>query len=240
MKGNKLIDDRVQISVNLLRYKSHGKSFEIAIEPDKAVEFREGDAVDIDEIITSDGIFEDMKKGLVASQEDLQKVFETTDTNKIVSIMLEKGEIQFTQKYRAALRERKHNKIVNLIHINAVDPKTGLPHPQTRIISAMEEAKVRIDDLKKPEDQIKDIVEKLRPIIPISIEAIKLNIHVPAEHAPRLYGKISGFGKTTNDQWLNDGSLSIDLEIPAGLQVKVMSELGDDSHGTVVIQVNKK
>ena len=239
-KGNKLIDDHVQISVNLLKLKSHGKQFEVAVDPDKAVAFKEGDAIDIEEIINSDDVFEDMKKGLFAKKEDLQKVFETTNTNEIVTIMLEKGELQFTQKYRAALREQKFKKIVNIIHTNAVDPKTGLPHPENRIISAMDEAKIRIDDMKKPQDQINDIVNKLRPIIPISIETIKLNIHVPTEHGSRLYGKISGFGKTSNEQWLNDGSLSMDLEIPAGLREKVASELGNDSHGSVTIEVKKK
>lgn len=239
MKGNKLIDDRVQISVNLLKYKSHGKHFEVAVDPDKAVEFLEGESIEIDEIITSDEIFEDMKKGLVAKNEDVQSVFETTDTNKIVRVMLEKGELQFTQKYRAALRERKFNKIVNIIHVNAVDPKTGLPHPENRIISAMEEAKIRINDLKKPKDQVKEIVDKLRPIIPISIESITLKVHVPSEHASRLYGKISGYGKTSQEQWLNDGSLITQLVIPAGLKGKVISELANASSGTVQVEIIK-
>lgn len=239
MKGNKLIDDRIQISVNLLRYKSHGESFEVAVDPDKAVSFREGDSIDIDEIVNSEEIFEDMKKGLIAKTEKLQKVFETSNMEKIVSIMLEKGELQFTQKYRAALRELKYNKIVNIIHRNAIDPKTGLPHPENRIIAAMDEAKVKIDDMKKPQDQVNDIVNKLRPIIPISIEKIKLNIHVPAEHSSRLYGKISGFGKTSNEQWLNDGGLSLMVEIPAGLHGEVVSQLANESHGSVIIKVDK-
>ncbi|MCA9478371.1 MAG: ribosome assembly factor SBDS [Nanoarchaeota archaeon] len=240
MKGNKLIDDHIQISVNLLRFKSHGKIFEIAVDPDKAVAYREGDQVDLEEIITSDSIFEDMKKGLVAKKEDLLEVFESTDTNKIVALMLEKGELQFTQKYRSALREKKFNKIVNLIHVNAIDPKTGFPHPEKRIISAMEEAKIKINDFKKPQDQIKEIVDKLRPIIPISIETIKLNVHVPAEHSSRLYGKISGFGKLSKEQWLSDGSLSVDLDLPAGLREQVVSELANDSHGSVIIEVKKE
>lgn len=239
MKGNKLIDDRVQIAVNLLRLKTHGQLFEIAVDPDKAVAYREGDSIDVDEIMTSDNIFEDMKKGLIASEINLKTSFSTTNTQEIVKVMLEKGELQFTQKYRAALREKKFNKIVNLIHINAIDPKTGLPHPQNRIISAMDEAKIKIDDLKKPQDQIKDIVDKLRPIIPISLETIKLNIHVPAQHSSRLYGKISVFGKTHAEQWLNDGSLSINLEIPAGLKNEVISELSNASHGSVDIKVVK-
>ena len=34
-----------------------------------------------------------------------------------------------------------------MIHRNAVDPKTGLPHPPQRIESAMEEAKIHVDEI---------------------------------------------------------------------------------------------
>ena len=49
LKGNKLIDDHKQISVNLLKFKSHGKHFEVAIEADQAVAFKQGKEVDIEE-----------------------------------------------------------------------------------------------------------------------------------------------------------------------------------------------
>ena len=237
MKGNKLIDDHVQISVNLLRMKSHGLHFEVAVDPDKAVAFKEGNNVEVDEIVSSEQVFADMKKGLPAKESDLQTVFGTTDTKNILKIMLEKGELQFTQKYRHELREQKYNKIVHLIHLNAINPKTHLPHPVTRIKSAMEEAKVKIDDLRRAEDQVKDIVVKLRPVIPISIETLHLEIHVPALYAAKLYGQISAYGKTSKEQWLNDGSLSVTVEIPAGLREHVISELGGASHGSVLIKV---
>ncbi|MCF7798949.1 ribosome assembly factor SBDS [Candidatus Woesearchaeota archaeon] len=235
MKGNKLIDDHVQISVNLVRYKTHGKTFEIAIDADKAVAYKEGDAVDIDEIINSDHVYEDMKKGLQAKEADLTEVFSTTQTKAIVQVMLEKGEIQFTQNYRTQLRERKMNKIVNLIHRNAINPKTGTPHPENRIIAAIEEAKVKVNDLKKAEDQIDAIITKLRPIIPISLETVKLRIHIPASVAGRLRSSIENFGKLTNEQWLNDGALMAELELPAGMQAELVDELNNVSHGGCTI-----
>ncbi len=231
MKGNKLIDDHVQISVNLVRYKTHGKNFEIAIDADKALAYKEGDEVDINEIISADDIFEDMKKGMHAKEADLSEVFGTTDTTTVVRVMLEKGEIQFTQKYRAELRDRKMSKIVNIIHRNAVDPKTGAPHPENRIISAMDEAKIKINDLKKAEDQVNEIITKLRPIIPLSLETAKLRVHIPTNFAGKLRSSIAGFGKLTTEQWLNDGSLMLEIELPAGMQGELMDELNNVSHG---------
>ncbi len=239
-KGNKLIDDHVQISVNLVKYKSHGHSFEIAIDPDKAVAYKEGENLELEEIVQSNKVFEDMKKGLAASDANLQEVFKTINTTTIFKFLLENGEIQFTQKYRADLRERKFRKIINLIHINAINPKNGSPHPLTRIEAAMSEAKVKIDNLKKAEDQIDSIVKLLRPIIPISIQTTTLQINIPTQHSAKLRGRVMSYGKITDEQWLNDGSVLFTIKIPAGLQNKLMDELNNSSQGSCTIDIIEK
>lgn len=236
MKGNKLIDDHVQIAVNLAKYKAHGKFFEIAIDPDKAVSYKEGDLIDIEEVVKAPSIFEDMKKGLPAKDEDLKLVFNTTDANEIIKTILDKGELQFTQKYREELRERKHKKIINLIHRNAIDPKTGLPHPETRIAAAMEEGKVKINDLKRAEDQISDIIKILLPIIPISLEKIVMKILIPSQYSAKLHGRVLAYGKPLQERWLNDGSLLVNVELPAGLQQELMDNLNSLSHGSCSVE----
>jgi ribosome maturation protein SDO1 len=235
-KGNKLIDDHIQISVNLLRYKSHGKTFEIAIEPDKAVEYKEGEKIAIDEIIHAQQIFEDMKKGFVAPKDSLLEVFNTTDTVKIVETMLEHGEIQFTQKYRTELRERKFNKLVNIIHINAINPKTNVPHPENRIRSALDEAKFKLNDFKKAADQVDDAIKLLHPIIPIRIEKTILKIHIPLQYSAKLYNQLTTKGKMITTNWLSDGSVNLELEIPAGLQQDIINILNNASHGSCIIE----
>ncbi len=235
-KGNKLIDDHVQIALNIARYKSHGKVFEMAIDPDKAVSYKEGDSIDIEEVIKAPSIFEDVKKGLPAKDEDLKTVFNTKDANEIIKQILDKGELQFTQKYRGELRERKYKKIVNLIHRNAIDPKTGLPHPENRIASAIEEGKVKINDLKRAEDQINDIIKILRPIMPISLEEVTMKILIPAQYSAKLHGRILSYSNAVQENWLNDGSLLVSVCLPAGLQHEIMDELNGLSHGTCSVE----
>ncbi len=236
MKGNKLIDDHVQIAVNLARLKTHGITFEVAIEPDKVVAYKEGESMEIEELVNSPKIFSDMKKGLIASEEDLQKVFNTLDEKEIIKSILEKGEIQFTQKYRDHLRELKTKKIINLIHRNTINPKTGLVHPENRILAAMEEAKVKINDLKKAEDQVKDIVDKLRPIIPISMEHAIYRIQSLANYAGRVRSKLASMGHIKEENWLSDGSLILKLEIPAGLGQELIDQLNNLTQGTIIVE----
>lgn len=236
MKGNKLIDDRVQISVNLVRYKSHGITFELAVNPDKAIAYLEGDRVDIEEIVESENVFVDMKKGLFASEKDLQDVFQTTDISTIVPIMLKKGEVQFNQKYRDELRERKHNQIVHLIHKSAIDPKTKLPHPLTRIESAMKEAKVRIDDFKKAKDQVKDIIKKLQLILPLSCEQVRLECIVPAQFASQALYAMHKCTSVSKENWMTDGSIMFELECPAGQKTDAISTLQAIAKGQATIK----
>lgn len=231
MKGNKLIDDHVQITVNIARYKSHGKLFEIVIDPDKVVAFKEGDALDVDECLKAETIFSDAKKGEVATEADLMSVFDTIDVQTVAKTILSNGEIQFTQKYRQNLREQKYNKVITLIHRYAMNPKTGLLHPQTRLRAAMQEASVRINDFKKPEDQLDEIIKQLRPIIPISMEKKELRIYVPAAVAAKVHGPMLKFGKIVDEKWGSDGALTVCLQLPIGLMHDCVAELQSLTHG---------
>ena len=236
MKGNKLIDDRVQIAINLIRYQTHGKTFEIAINPDLVVKYMQGEKVDIDELIESENIFSDVKKGLLANETELKTIFETTNIQKIVPIMIQKGEVQFNQKYRDSLREQKHNQIVYLIHKQAVDPRTGLPHPITRIESALKEAKVKIDDFKKPQDQIDAIVKKLQPIIPLSFQRTKLEMIIPASYSSQVKYACTNKGKTIRENWLDDGGLLLVMEIPSGIKIDLISTIQSITKGEATIK----
>ena len=139
------------------KLKKQGKDFEILVDCDKALEFKEGKSVLIDDVIAVDHVFKDVKKGEKASEHDLQSLFKTTDAREISKIIVKEGVIQLTREHLARAREEKRKQVITLIHRNAVDPKTGIPHPPQRIEAAMEEAKVRIDENKKAEDQSEDI-----------------------------------------------------------------------------------
>lgn len=235
-KGDMLIDDRKQISINLIRLKSHGFQFEIAIDPEKLIKYKEGENIDIEEIIEAEDIFSDMKKGLFANEESLLKVFNTTDPIKVAKIMIEKGEIQFTQKYRQELHERKFKKVVNIIHRNAIDPRTKLPHPINRIEAAIEEAKIKIDYNKSAESQIKEIMKKLQPIIPMSVEEFEFSIHVPMHYASKIKSILHSETSILNERWMADGSGMFVVRIAAGRSQDLISNLNKLSHASVMVE----
>jgi ribosome maturation protein SDO1 len=237
---NPMSYDKERVNFNLARLKKGGRVFEIVVDPDNAILFKRGTLKEIRDVIKSEKIFADAKKGIFASEPDMMTVFESKDVLKVAGMILKDGEIQLTTEYRDQLRADKKKKIIAIIHMNAMDPKTKLPHPLVRIENAIEEAKVKIDELKTAEEQVDDVVKKLRTILPIKIEQLLIEITVPPQYAHQAYGTIKKMGELKGDSWQSDGTLIANLQIPAGLQEEVLNKLNSLTHGSVEIKIIKE
>jgi ribosome maturation protein SDO1 len=224
----------------IARYESHGERFEILVDPNKAWDFRRGKNIDLSEILKSFDIFEDAHKGLKASEDKLLKVFETLDINKIAPIILKKGFIQLTTEQRREMINNKKLQIINILARNCINPQTGLPHPPARIERAMEEAKVQIDLWRSPEEQAKDILKMLQPIIPIRMELLKLAVKFPPDFSGKGYSIVERFGTVTKQEWQSDGSWIAQLEIPAGLRGKFVETINNQTKGKAQVTFIKE
>jgi len=216
----------------IARLKKQGKNFEILVDCDPALEFKKGKNIDMVDVLATRDVFSDVKKGLKASENEVKEVFGTGDVNKVAEKIIKEGEIQLTSKHREEEREEKKKRIINIIHRNAVDSTTGLPHPPQRIESAMEEAGVHIDENKNAESQVEDVLKKLRVVIPLKFEKKELEIKIPAQYAGQSYGIIKKY-KVLKDEWLNDGSLLAVIEIPSGVLDEFFDSINKISHGEV-------
>ena len=231
--------DHERAHFNLARLKKAGGNYEVVVDPDKAIAYKEGRSVDLDEVLQAQQIFFDAKKGEHASEERMQEVFGTTDALKVAEAILSEGEIQLTAEHRAKVREEKLNRIVQLIAKNACDPKSKTPHPPNRIRNAMEEAKVHIDEFKKAEDQVADIITQLRPILPISVESRIVAVHIPSAQAGKAYSALQSFGTITQEAWQNDGSWKGTLELPAGMVEELIDKVNGMTQGSATVDMIK-
>jgi ribosome maturation protein SDO1 len=235
--GRPISMDQERVSFNLARIKKGGKEFEIVVEPDNAIAFRRGEMLDIKDVMRSEHIFSDGKRGVAAADSDLKAVFNTSDPLKVAAVILKEGEIQLTTEYRDKLRADKKKRILYLIQRNALDPRTKAPHPMMRIENAFEQAKCHIDEFRTAEEQVEDVLHKLRPILPIKIEQVVLEIRVPPQHSHQAFGVLKKIGAIKQDVWGSDGTLTVRLEIPAGLQEEVMDKMNSMTHGGVDIKL---
>ena len=231
--------DKEKISLNVARLKTHGKNFEVVIDPDNAVKYRHGQA-GIRDALKSENIFKDAVKGELASEQHMKEVFKTNDNLRIAERIIMDGSIQVSDEYRDKLRNEKKKAIIEMILRNGADANTGMPLTATRISNAFHEAKVSIDIFKKAEDQLEEVVSKLRPVLPITFEKKILDIRIPASNAARLYGFVESKGRIIDQAWLSDGSWSCRIELAAGMVTGFIDELKSRTHGDVEIKIESK
>jgi ribosome maturation protein SDO1 len=214
------------------RWEKAGSRFEVLVDPEAAQALKDGRTVDLSDKLALDQVFKDAKKGDKISAEHLEKTFHTRDLAEIARQIILNGEVQVTTEQRHQLQVAKHRQIVTTIARNAMNPQTGAPHPATRIEAAMAEAKVHIDPFRPADQQIPEILDKLRPLLPIRLDTVRVRVKVPAQHYPRVIGELKGYGPLRDEQWLPDGGWSAILEIPAGVQTELYEKLSARTKGT--------
>jgi ribosome maturation protein SDO1 len=214
------------------RLTRDNEHFEILVKPQKALDYRNGKISGITEALAAEIIFSDANKGTKVSEEAMQKVFKTIDPLKIADEILKKGTLQLTTDQRRKMVDDKRRQVIDFISRQAVDPKTNLPHPPLRIENAMEQIRFQIDPYKSVDEQAREIVKLLRPILPLKIEQIVVAVRIPAEHASRGYGSIKNFGTLKRDEWRSDGSWYGEIEMPAGMYASLLNKLGDLTKGS--------
>lgn len=217
------------------RIKKAGKHFEILVNLENALKFRRGESSFIQS--ETEFIFRDLKKGERVSDSDLKEAFGTTDLNKIVSEIVKKGEVLITQQERSAEQEKKFKQIVEFFSKNAVDPKTGYPHSNERIKNAIEQAKINIKN-GPIENQIEEIFQQINKILPLKLEMKEIKITIPAVHVGKAYGVVSPYKNKEN--WLNNGGLEIEVNIPSGLVMDFYDKLNSVTHGSAITEEIKK
>jgi len=222
------------------RLFKHGKKFEVIVNIDKAWKLKSGEKIDIKEVVEGEFIYYDVRQGLKASSSELRRVFGTDDVYEVAKRIILEGEIQLTAEQRRELIEAKRRQIIEFLSKHAVDARTGLPIPPTRIELAMKEAGIGVDPLKPVEDQINDVIKALRPYLPLKIAKALVAVRIPSQFSGRAYGELAKMGKVIRVNYLTDGSLSMELEIPAGMQEALVNKVISLTKGQGEVRVIRR
>ena len=223
----------------LVRHQVGGEKFEILVDPDKGLAYKRGEIGDVANVLMVDTIFTDANKGEKASAEKLDNAFGTSDPIEVAEILFERGIFQLTAQQRKEMMEQKRRQIIHIISRTYVDPKTKLPHPPVRIENALEDVKIQIDPFRDAEEQVKNVVEALRRVLPMSSENVQIAIKIPAEFTGKSYGIVKDFGEIKRDEWQGDGSWIAVVELPAARQVEMLEALGKSTQGNIQSKIVK-
>lgn len=167
-------------NVSVVRMKKGKKRFEIACYQNKVQDWRSGIEKDLDEVLQIHQVFLNVSKGQVAPHDMLQKAFGTSDLDKIILVILKKGEIQLSGKERSQHMAQLQKEVLNIISTKCVNPKTKKRYPPTMIGKSLKELKYNMTNARnaktKALEAIRLLVEK--QIIPIARAQMELRIMV--------------------------------------------------------------
>ena len=220
----------------IVRLKTFGETFEILVDPDKALAFKEGADVALDEVLAAEHVFKDSGAGDKASAEVMKKIFKTEDTTEIVKEILKKGELHLTTEQKKKMHEERRKQVIEIISRNAINPQTRTPHPAARIDAALEEAKFEVTISKSAKEQVEKALKALTPIIPIKLEKVDIAVKIPAQYAGGMFNVLREFGEIKKDEWIS-GEQYVLVEIPGGLQDEFFSRLNSLTHGEVKVKI---
>lgn len=217
-----------------------GQRFEILVDPNKALEFRKGAKISMDELLAYPTVYKDVRSTDTVPQENLQKTFGTTDVHKIAERIVKEGELQLTTEQRRQMVEQKKNQIANIISMKATNPQTNAPHPPQRILNAMDQSGINIDPFIDAELQVDKVLKEIKVLLPIKFQKIVFQIKIPAQFSGKAYSILKGSGSIQQEQWLNDGSLQVNLEILGGLQDELTQKVSGLTHGQFDMKILKR
>jgi len=216
------------------------QKFEILVDPEKALEFKKGVKLRMEDILAYPAIYKDVRNTEMVAQENLQKVFGTTDILKIAEKIIKEGELQLTTEQRRQFLEQKKTQIANIIARKAINPQTNAPHPPQRILNAIDQVGINIDPFIDAELQVDKILKAIKVLLPIKFQKVVLQIKIPAQFSGKSYTILKSVGTLQQEQWLNDGSLQVNVEILGGMQDELTQKLSGLTHGQYDLKILKR
>jgi len=222
-----------EIPGSIARLKLNGRNFEIIVDCEKALKFKNGEG-NIEDVLIVQEIFKDARKGEVAG--NLEEAFGTDDVLEIAKQIIKKGDIQLTEEYRKRALEMKKNRILDEISRNAIDPATKLPIPRQRIELAVEKIGFKFRYDRPVKEQMEELINELKKIMPITLSEIKLLIESPPKHIGHVYTIVKKSAQILDESFMPDGRLIMKIKIPPGIVKDIISKLENISHGTIKIK----
>ena len=115
----------------------------------------------------------------------------------------------------------------------------GIAYTYERIENAIKQAKIRIDPNEHAETQISRIMDALKPLIPISIEQVEVNLRIPIQFAGRVRSELSKRAVIQKDTW-GASEWICQVRFYAGMKSEIYDTLNRLTNGQLISEEEKK
>nr|CAD2137665.1 unnamed protein product [Meloidogyne enterolobii] len=217
-------NQKLLTNVAIVRLKKCGKRFEIACYKNKVLNWRNKTEKNIDEVLQTQNVFVNVARGQLAKRDDLVECFETDNQLEICKTILEKGDLQVSDKERQLTSESSFKEVANLIANMCVNPETQRPYSLATIENALRDAHFSLKSNHSAKQQALEMIPKIRENLKIDRAKMRVRVSVLAKHAKSIHGKLKGFFETVEVEDWEKGNLEMVGLIEPG-NYKTIAEL---------------
>lgn len=228
-------------NVAIVRLKKGGKRFEIACYKNKVLSWRNKlyvmynvlylyffyydhyynkDCVfsetDIDEVLQTHTVFTNVSKGQVAKKEELVKIFGKEDQTEICKEILQKGELQVSDKERHSQIDSLFKDIATTVADKCVNPETKRPYPVSIIDKAMKDIHYSVNVNKSAKQQALDVIQLLKKEIPLERAQMRVRILLTGKEAKKTKDKVVKLAMSVEEENWDSGTANIICLIDPG------------------------
>lgn len=104
----------------------------------------------------------------------------------IIQQILEKGELQISEKERQNQQEETLREVATMIAEKCVNPETKRPYPVSIIEKSMRQIHFSLKPNRNPKQQALETISKLKTVIPIEKAQMKLKVLCHKKHRKQL------------------------------------------------------
>ncbi|XP_011408208.2 PREDICTED: ribosome maturation protein SBDS-like [Amphimedon queenslandica] len=216
--------------------KKGGKRFEIACYKNKVVSWRNKVEKDIDEVLQTHTVFNNVSKGQVAKRDDLVSAFGTEDQTEICKTILSKGELQISERERQSQLESLFRDISTIVADKCVNPDTKRPYTVGMIERAMKDVHYAVKPTRSAKQQSLDVIRLLKDHMPLERARMRLKLVLPVKEARKVREKIVGLlASVEQEDWRPQ--LEIVCLIDPGRFREIDEIVRGDTKGSGIVEV---
>ncbi|VDD91035.1 unnamed protein product [Enterobius vermicularis] len=218
-------NQKLLTNVAVVRMKKCGKRFEVACYKNKVVNWRNKTEKNIDEVLQTQTVFSNVSKGQVAKRDDLIAAFGMEDQLEICKMILDKGDLQISEKERQVQAESSFKEVANMIANMCVNPETKRPYSIAVIEKALKDVHFSNKASSSSKKQALEMIPKLRETMKIDRAEMRLRTSVDSKEAKKVHTKLRALFKTIEvEDWDAHGNLELIGLIDPG-SYRVVDEL---------------
>uniref|UniRef100_A0AC34RSG1 Ribosome maturation protein SBDS n=1 Tax=Panagrolaimus sp. JU765 TaxID=591449 RepID=A0AC34RSG1_9BILA len=202
-------NQKLLTNVAVVRMKKAGKRFEIACYKNKVVNWRNKTEKNIDEVLQTDTVFINVSKGQVAKKDDLLSAFGTEDQTEICKLILDKGDLQVSDKERQVSSETNFKELANMISDMCVNTDTKRPYSSAVIEKTLKDCHFTMKANRSIKQHALEAIPKLREHIKIDRAKMRLRIGIPSKEAKSLHNRVKSLFESVEVENWDEGSLEM-------------------------------